>query len=444
MKNLTRTIQKFNQSETHLVVSDYPFASLKGEKNHGIAWYTKELIEPMAKNFNEKFVVLAEKTGFDDEPQLFQKGKILVLRIFDHKKPRLFPQILRSLLVFNQISDISVHSEFCANGGISNMALLLPFLFLIRLTNRKITFFAHNVVTDLRFVSGHLSLGSDWKIPVLNWLVRIYYLILSLLVTRFVVMDEVIKNRLKGLVGEKEIIVSPFWVKSHRLPFNQVKAKEILGFKKSDFLLLCFGFISHYKGSDWIVKTIKKLSGKNLRLVLAGGPAYSLKEKASYRKYYQNLCLSASQDKRIKITGFIPEKEVGLYFTAADLIVLPYRGLIGGSGTLTHALAYGKPFILSGLMAELLTSKDIKPIMTDLGLTESNLTFAYNQEGFGNLLLDLKQTKSIKKLTAFSKRLAKVRSYQKLLGDCYNKLYAPQGEVKKNVALAIKPFYSQV
>lgn len=444
MKNLKRTIQKFNKSETHLVVSDYPFASEKGEKNHGIAWYTKQLIEPMARNFNEKFVVLAEKTGLNDELQLFQEGKILVLRIFDHKKPRLFPQILSWLHIFNQVSDISVHSEFCANGGVSNMAFLLPFLFLIRLTSRKITFFAHNVVTDLRFVSGHLDLGENWKIPVLNWLVRIYYKILSLLVSRFIVMDEVVKNRLETMVGEKEIIVSPFWIKSHQLSFSQTKAKKILGFKKNDFLMLCPFFISHYKGSDWIVKTVKKLKGKGLRLVLAGGPAYSLKEKPQYRKYYQSLCLSASQDKRIKITGYVPEKKVSLYFTAADLVVLPYRGLIGGSGTLTHALSYGKPFAISSLMAELLSSHDTKLLMAELGLTESDLSFAYNQEDFGRFLVNLKQTKLLKRLTAFSERLAKTRGYQKLLGDCYNKLYAPhQGEFKKNVALAAEPFYTQ-
>ena len=443
MKNLNKIIKEFNQVETHLVVSDYPFASEKGEKNHGIAWYTKQLIEPMAKNFGEKFVVLAEKTNLGDEPELLQEGRILVLRIFDHKKPRLFPQILRWLLIFNHIGDVSVHSEFCANGGISNMALLLPFLFLIRLTGKKITFFTHDVVTDLRFVSGHLDLGEDWKVPVLNWLVRIYYKTLSLIVSRFVVMDEVVKNRLRTMVGEKEIVVSPFWVKSHRLAISPTKAKKILGFKKNDFLLLSFGFISHYKGSDWIAKTVKKLRGKNLKLVLAGGPAYSLKEKSSYRKYYQDLSQIINQDKRVTITGFIPEKKIGLYFTAADLVVLPYRGLIGGSGTLTHALSYGKPFILSNLMAELLKSQDIQKVLINLNLTEKNLTFSYNQEGFSQIIRQLENPASLEKLAIFSQELAKERSFKKLIEGCYNQLYAPKKDFVSNSAASGEPSFIQ-
>ena len=443
MKNFKKIIEQFNKPETHLVVSDYPFASKKGEKNHGIAWYTKELIEPIAKNFNEKFVVLAEKTDFGDQPQLFTQNRVLVLRIFDHKKPRLFPQILRWLMIFNKINDVSVHSEFCANGGIRNMVLLLPFLFLIRLAGRKITFFAHNVVTDLSFVSDHLNLGTGWKIPVLNWLVKIYYKILSLLVSRFVVMDEVVKNRLRTMVGKKEIIVNPFWVKPHRVGVNQEKAKKILGFKKNDFLMLCFGFISHYKGSDWIVKTVKKLNRKNLKLLLAGGPAYSLKEKPLYREYYQKLCQLVKQDKRIQITGFVPEDKVVLYFTAADLVVLPYRGLIGGSGTLIHALSYRKPLILSNLMAELLKSHDIQKIFADLNLTEENLTFAYNLEDFSRILKELENPSSLRKLAVFSQKLAKEKSFQKLIEDCYNKLYAPQKDFVSNLALSGKPSFIQ-
>ena len=40
--------------------------------------------------------------------------------------------------------------------------------------------------------------------------------------------------------------------------------------------------------------------------------------------------------------------------TSADLVVLPYRGFMGSSGSLSQALSYGKPFMVSSKMQEIL------------------------------------------------------------------------------------------
>jgi hypothetical protein len=44
--------EEFNNENTHLIISDYPETTGSGEKNHGIAWYTKQLVEPLADNYN--------------------------------------------------------------------------------------------------------------------------------------------------------------------------------------------------------------------------------------------------------------------------------------------------------------------------------------------------------------------------------------------------------
>ena len=212
---MNKLVNKFNQEDVVLVVSDYPSAG-KGEKNHGIAWYTQQLLEPLVKEYNLRFVVLGEKSH-NNQPKTYQNDKILVLRVFDKKHFSLFPRILRMLMIFNKIKKVDVHSEFCANGGIKNLVLLLPFLLLIRMRGCQITYFAHNVVRDLDSLAPHLGFKKDSLIvKLLNFGLKFYYKVLSLLVNRFVVMDEVIYNRLAEVVNPKKISLNPIWIEPRK------------------------------------------------------------------------------------------------------------------------------------------------------------------------------------------------------------------------------------
>jgi len=58
--------------------------------------------------------------------------------------------------------------------------------------------------------------------------------------------------------------------------------------------------------------------------------------------------------------GFLDEKDLPVYFGAADLVVLPYRTFMSSSGPLSLAQAMGKPFILSEEAARVLKTQDFK------------------------------------------------------------------------------------
>jgi hypothetical protein len=128
MRNMN--FKKFNNKETILVISGWPEVTGRKQNSYGIAWYTKETIEPIAKRYGQKFVVLCE-TNHNNKPRITADGKILVLRIFDQKHKSLYPRILRYLAMFSKVKRVMVHSEFCTNGGIKNFVLLIPFLLLI-------------------------------------------------------------------------------------------------------------------------------------------------------------------------------------------------------------------------------------------------------------------------------------------------------------------------
>src|SRR3989344_3423762 len=345
-------IDKFNKRSTILVISDYPEEGPDG-KNYGIARHTKELLEPEAKKGN-KYIVFAERAKHN-KPYTTADGNILIMRIFDQKHPTLFPRILKWLHVFSKIKHVHVHSEFCANGGVKNMVLLPLFLALIKLTGKQITFFIHNVVVDLSNIAPHLNLKPNSLLfRAFNYGLPLYYRLLGLTSSRMVVMDKVIYERLAQLVPKHKIIITPFEVQKKRGGINKTQARKKLGIAKNRFVLLYFGFITYYKGADWLVKTVAQLQkengNKNIDLILAGGPAYSLKDKKYYQHYYRNLVNFTKKYKNIRITGFVPDEEIATFFKASDLAVYSYRDIIGASGALTFALQYNKPFILSDKM----------------------------------------------------------------------------------------------
>jgi glycosyltransferase involved in cell wall biosynthesis len=423
---MNKLINDFNKDDVVLVVSDYPQEG-RGEKNHGIAWYTKQLLEPLAKNYNLKFVVLGEK-GRDNEPKTYQNGKILVLRVFDKKHFSLFPSILKMLLTFSKIKKVDVHSEFCATGGIKNLILLLPFLFLIKINRCQITYFAHNVVKDLNSFAPHLGFKKkSLKVKILNFGLKFYYKALSLLINRFVVMDEVIYDRLSGIVNPKKISLNPFWIENKKTKLSKESSRQKLNVAKDDFLLLYFGFITYYKGADWIIKAVKKIRSKNkfknISLILAGGEAYSLKNNTYYQGFYRSLLRLTKNDKHIRITGFVAEKDLPTYFKAADVVVLPYRGIMGASGCLSHAIAYQKPFIISDKMKMMTKNQDFKQALSETQLEPKNIVFSYNNDSFASLIEFLQTPKNLKKTENLSKNLASKRNIANLIDICYKNLY---------------------
>ncbi len=433
MKNL---IDRFNNKKTYIIISDYPEKSLHGEKNYGIAWHTKELLEPLTKKYNVKFVILAEK-GENEKPELYQDGKILVLRVFDPNHHSLYPTVLKWLNTFNKIKSVHVHSEFCANGGIINQALLIPFLFLIKIKQKRINYFSHNVVLTLDDIAPHFNLKKGSVIvKILNIGLRFYYKSLNLLVDKFVVMDEVIFKRLSHYVPEKKITLIPFWIKKNASPISQEKAKKALGFKRHEKVLLYFGFITYYKGADWIIRTFKKLKNKplfkNVHLVMAGGPAYSLKDRAYYKTYFQKVMKCVKGEKRIHITGFVPEDKIDTYFAAADCVVFPYRGLIGGSGTLTKTISYQKPFIVSKPMLELLRNNDFQKVLRKHKVEADYLAFEYKHQSFYEAYKRTLDNNWKETVNGIINDITELRSASHWVTICYHELYSHNEQHKES------------
>ena len=121
-----------------------------------------------------------------------------------------------------------------------------------------------------------------------------------------------------------------------------------------NLVLLCFGSIRKYKGISVLVKAFSDLPesiANNTRLLIAGedwaddNELWSLVKSSPYRD-------------RIEVhPQLVPEEMIPIYFSAADIVALPYLRT-AGSGVANIAMAYGKPIITSELdtMKELLAA----------------------------------------------------------------------------------------
>jgi glycosyltransferase involved in cell wall biosynthesis len=94
-------------------------------------------------------------------------------------------------------------------------------------------------------------------------------------------------------------------------------AKKSLGLDGP--VILFFGFIRQYKGLDYLIRAMPKvLRSVQVKLLIVGE---FWEDKESYLKAIEELGLQGN----IKVIDrYVPNEEVGLYFSAADVVVLPY------------------------------------------------------------------------------------------------------------------------
>lgn len=134
------------------------------------------------------------------------------------------------------------------------------------------------------------------------------------------------------------------------LPFieikeNQNESRIKLDIEKGKKVLLFFGMIKKVKGLDILLSSLTEVLKKHSDVVLliAGKPWKD--DFSNYQSLIDKLALSKYCKLDIK---FISHSDVSNYYSAADLVVLPYRKIYQ-SGVLMMSLSYKKPVIVSDL-----------------------------------------------------------------------------------------------
>jgi len=134
-----------------------------------------------------------------------------------------------------------------------------------------------------------------------------------------------------------------------KLPFEIAKQK--LKLDPNTRYLLFFGFIRDYKGLDLLINAFAdvRLRKFPVKLLVAG-------EYYSSPEYYLKLIKDNNLEDLIEMrTEFIPDDQVNLYFSAADMVVQPYKSATQ-SGVTQIGYHFNKPMLVTnvGGLAEII------------------------------------------------------------------------------------------
>ena len=127
--------------------------------------------------------------------------------------------------------------------------------------------------------------------------------------------------------------------------FDKALSKSYIGLDKDKFLILYFGSVREYKGVKYLIRAFNSLPddiAKNSNLLISGECWEGREELENQRevsKYPDNIILGFN---------WVSDNLIPRYFSAADVVVLPYLRTMG-SAVLNIAMAHGKPIIVSDL-----------------------------------------------------------------------------------------------
>jgi D-inositol-3-phosphate glycosyltransferase len=128
------------------------------------------------------------------------------------------------------------------------------------------------------------------------------------------------------------------------MPLPVTEARKALGLDTEAKLVLFFGLIRDYKGLDILLQALAEPGLREIGInLLVAGEYYTKAEP--YLELIEKLGLS---DRVILHTEFIPDSRVALYFSAADLVVQPYKTATQ-SGVTQIAYHFNKPMVVTNV-----------------------------------------------------------------------------------------------
>ena len=135
----------------------------------------------------------------------------------------------------------------------------------------------------------------------------------------FVVMSDAVRNDLLKFKPEAKLIqMNHPWYDHFGEKIDRDSAHDQIGIDSKKKTILFFGIIRDYKGLDLLLDAFNSLD-ESYQLLIVG-------EVYSKLEMYQDLINHSPNKERIHFFNkYIQDSELNVYFSAADLCVLPYR-----------------------------------------------------------------------------------------------------------------------
>ena len=201
--------------------------------------------------------------------------------------------------------------------------LLIGQLLLLKLTGIKIVITLHNPINKRQ--------GR----PLFSWLGNVMIFGLA---NAVIVHYPLEMNDFSLPINKRKIhlIPHPHYCDYYKNTIGRKEARSYLNLDNEVFVFTFFGCLSPPKGVLELIESFKKLSKKDVKLIIVGNPT-----DERYKCRVSQLALE--NENIILVPGPVP-KDVQIYFNASDCIVFPYR-IPTTSGVAVLAMSFGKACI---------------------------------------------------------------------------------------------------
>jgi len=168
----------------------------------------------------------------------------------------------------------------------------------------------------------------------------------------FIVLSESDYAELRRALPQAHIHLTmhPSYEAFNQNPPPPADARRQLGYGENDRVMLFFGFVRRYKGLGSLLGALARVPAKipsgeadlNVKLLVVGE---FWEPESGYRAAAEQLGIA---DRVQMINRYVPNEEIGLYFSAADVVVLPYLEATQ-SGVIQIAFGFDRPVITTSI-----------------------------------------------------------------------------------------------
>lgn len=403
--------------ESLIVISPYPQkGSIYGNSYSALASFTANTLKSLCKlNPDLDITVLAEKFqgAFS-----YKEKQIEVKRVWSRGSLFVYWSLILEIIRIKSASKVLIELEWSLFGRSPFIIFFMPvFIALLRILGKEVYTVLHEVLFDFHQLAPQVGIKEQsCKAKVFDTALKLYYRGLILFSTKIIVLEKYFADQINQYFHTSKAVFIPHGVDTRLQLIKTSEAKQILKMDPDTFVILKFGFINWYKGTDLAIELFlnftKRERSKNFRLIITGGESQIHRTDKNYQDLSKKIKDSVYKSENIELTGFIPDEKIALYFNAADFVIFPYRVLISSSGPLSLAYTFEKPLLLSEKLKNYLISPDMQEALKRAELNEDDLFFDLNDDSFMEGL-----TRSIRiseKLEAFSKFMKKFRDWDQI------------------------------
>ena len=378
----------------------------------GLSPYCLHLSNALSKKIDLEFISFkrfANKSlSFKRETKISEEYYNDILKRIKIQKLLTWNSPLSGFKVGLQLKGDILHVQW----WISQLILVyLPIVLIAKMKNIKIVFSIHNILPHEK------NKKNVFLDKVANRFIFPF-------VDAFIVHNKRNKRQFVEIYGinERKVFIVTHGVldlvKKTDIPMEVARRHLHLPSRKK--IVLFFGYIRPYKGVDVLIKafvSVKK-QVKNAFLLISGQILNDTWDK--YKKLIKENNLK-EDDIRVDL-GFVPEEEVGYYFSAADVVVLPYKHLDTHGGVGALALSFKKPVLVTdvGGLPEFIKDTRVLVKPSDIRDLSEKLTKV------------LKDEQLCLKLQSDSERLSREITWDRIADETIKIYHSLMGEGRDN------------